>query len=186
MKIPTELFKDILLQVTDENQFKNLCKASSSVRTVCSKKYFLEELLKNLMIHDDYISYKVDNESYSVKELFRSHNLQKIQDDTEKYIKIDLDILDLEESDYYGGNPGPEKLYIFPDIPEVFYVINNLSKHNDFKIFIQELLGAINDGYDDVYNDIENGDSDIENGDSDIENGDSDSDIQDNMTELTI
>jgi hypothetical protein len=70
MKIPTELFTDILLQVTDEEQFKNLCKASSSVRTVCSKKWFLEELLKNLMGNDDYISYRVDKEFYSVKELY--------------------------------------------------------------------------------------------------------------------
>jgi hypothetical protein len=154
MKLPTELFTDILLQVTDEEQFKNLCKASSSVRSVCSKKWFLEELLKNLMAHDEYICYRVDKEFYSVKKLFTNYNLQKIQDDTEKYIKKDLDKMfrytDDDDKEYskHNRDRAYETLYLYTSNSDVFYIINNLNKYDDFKIFIGELLGAIDDGKD--------------------------------------
>ena len=155
MNIPQELFRDVLLNVTDEDQFKNLCKASPFIMDTCRKEYFLKELYDKLSEYNTCTSYKVYPSDLDIKILFKNKDLQQIIKDTEDYIKKDLEISNIRPHHRRGD------IIYHGDDDNNFYIIKNLNKHIHFMRFIGELWDAVKNG-EDVTNDLSDEPSDDE------------------------
>ena len=79
MHIPTDVLRNILLNITDVDHFKNVCDSRSDVSWVCLNTHGLNELFKRLRMNDSYIIYKVNSHIYEVKELFKSRDFENIK-----------------------------------------------------------------------------------------------------------
>jgi hypothetical protein len=143
MPLPIELLKNVLMNITDEKEFTNLCVSSPEFFNECKNQYTLKELQQHLENQANYVSAYVNNRKSDVKFLFSGRDKNEVIFDTENTIRTQYsENIDIEDVHIFGR----KRLYRGDDS---FVTIDTYYKNWDMVYFVRKLIDFLED-YPDV------------------------------------